>query len=148
MSVRADILFNLATALKGISIDNGYSTDIAEVYPRPFTAEEIKNSPSPAISIIDGPEEQAGNVAAYRRIRSGILLEGIIRQGPTSPGGPTLSEDYNMFIADLRECLHAANLGDNVIYHRLLDLTPVFAETWAYFTYTLQIVYYYPEASP
>ena len=148
MSVRSDILANLAAALRGISIDNGYSVDVAEVYPRPFTAEEIKNCPSPAISIIDGPEEQAGNVTSFRRIRSGILLEGIVRQGPTSPNGPSLSDNYNTFVADLRACLHAANLGDNVIYHRLMDIVPIFGETMVYFTYTLQVVYYYPEASP
>lgn len=148
MSVRANILANLAAALRAITVEGGYSMSIAEVYPRPFTAEQIKNCPSPAVSIIDGPEEQAGNVAAFRRIRSGILLEGIVRQGPTSPGGSTLSDDYNSFIADLRECLHAAILGDNVIYHRLVDVTPVFGETMVYFTYILQIVYYYPEGSP
>lgn len=149
MSIRGEILNNLEAMLNGITTLNGYAMDIGSVQRRAFSQDEIDRGRSPAVAIVDnGIERSLGYVGTNQRMKAVITIDGLVRAGSNSPTAANVSEYFNTFIADVRKCVYASDLGSNVIYQRLGELRAFVAETAIAFEYDLEILYYYPEASP
>lgn len=143
MSVRETILVKLEAALKTIKKGAGYSYDIGSVTREASSSVDFDSSKSPAIAIVDdGGETPEMPVNTSRRVIARISLEGYIR------GSSGLSTIFNDFHADVRKSIHAADLGSNVIYHRLAGLETFTGEDRIFFVQEIEILYYYPEASP
>jgi hypothetical protein len=149
MSTRNTILSNLETALLGITVAAGYNTDIAAVYRHAMSQNELDSSVCPAVSIVDdGAERPEGNVGANWWVTATITLEGVVRHSSNSPTGAELSEMFNDFLADVRKCIHATDLGANVLYARPGELRAITGDAVIYFQYQLEILYYYSEDTP
>lgn len=143
MSVRETILDNLEDALKGIKTSAGYNCDIGTVTREASSSIDFDSSRSPAIMIVDdGGEIREAPISTDQRVTATISLEGFVRSNAD------LSEKFNDLLADIRKCIHAASLGDNVIYQRFGNLETFTGEDRILFVQELEILYYYSEASP
>ena len=143
MSVRETIISNLETALKTITVDAGYTYDVGYVTRNATGLAEIDASRIPALIILDDGEElPEANIGTSRRATAKITIGGLIK------GLGEISTYYNDFLADLRKCFLAANLGANVIYQRLGFLRTETGDGIIAFAQEIEILYYYPEANP
>lgn len=143
MSVRNDILDNLKTALETISGFNGYNTDIKTVTRDATAFGTLQESMTPALWIPAGGSETRLTPSGTNQRRLAVMpLKGRVMRGQT------VEILYESFLADIRKCLHAADLGTYFIDLNLGNLDEAIGEGIIEFTYDVEIRYYYPEATP
>jgi hypothetical protein len=143
MGVRNGILEGLKAALQGIRRVDGYSMDVGVVGREAVALANLQEGQTPAVFIDDSGEEKLESpVGSDQRRTMKITLAGIVR----SAAGP--SEKLNLFVSDLRRCLHSADLGAKVIFVNLNSLEVDVGPRDAVFAQEIEIVYYYPEGSP
>lgn len=143
MSVRNDLLDNLKTALEAITETNGYNTDIKTVTRDATAFGTLQESHTPAIWIPAGGSETRLTPVGTNQRRSAVIpLKGAVDQKQN------VAILYESFLADLRKCLHAVDLGTYFIDLKIDALSEEIGESFVVFTQDIEIRYYYPEASP
>lgn len=143
MSVRENILSSLQAALEGISVINGYNYDVAYVTRSSTGLADIDLSKVPALMILDDGEElPESNIYTDRRATAKFFIVGVIKSQSA------ISTYFNNFLADVRKCFLAASLGSYIIYQRLGGLTVQTGDGVIVFAQQIEILYYYPEATP
>ena len=144
MSVRSEILGNLQTALQGITIENGYSSDIGLVSRRSFSKDEIDQSKCPALAIDEsGQDSPAGKCGIYFRNKMVIALEGYIMSSASSFESGDLSDEFNEFVENVRSCISTADLGSHALYCRSGELKVYTGDNEMAFILDLEIMYFY-----
>ncbi len=148
MSSRSTIIDNLETTLRSIQTDSDYLSQVKYVSRMSLDPAAIDRSKSPALAINEGGiEERIIPVGTKQRRRMIIGIEGIIRTA--GPGkGSEQSEKLNNLKDDIEKAIASANLGANVIYHRLGEERSLVGEDLILLTYELIILYYYEESNP
>ncbi len=143
MSVRNDLLDNLKTALEAITETNGYNTDIKTVTRDATAFGTLQESHTPAIWIpAMGPETRLAPVGTNQRRSAVTTLKGKVDKKES------VSILYESFLADIRKCLHAADLGTYFIDLKIDSLSEDIGESVVDFAQDVEIRYYYPEGSP
>lgn len=143
MSIRNDLLVNLQTALEAITEANGYNTDIKTVTRDATAFGTLQESHTPAIWIpAGGSESRLTPVGTNQRRMMVTPLMGRVEKKQN------VTVLYESFLADLRKCLHAADLGTYFIDLKIVGLEEEIAESAIVFIQEIEIRYYYPEASP
>lgn len=143
MSVRNGLLDNLKTALEAITKTNGYNTDIKTVTRDATAFGTLQESHTPAIWIpAGGSETRLIPVGTNQRRSMVINLQGKVDKKES------VTILYESFLADLRKCLHAVDLGTYFIDLKIDLLSEDIGESVVAFAQDVEIRYYYPEASP
>lgn len=141
MSVKETIFANLENALKQITKSNGYS-QTATVTRKAVGIKHFRDDQLPLLKISSSDEETPEtSVGSNQRSTMNAIILGTIK-------GNDIAAAANDFQADVRKCLHAADLGSNVIYKRIRGGSSEEGEGIVIFAEILEILYYYPEASP
>jgi hypothetical protein len=120
LSIRADILDNLETALKAIQDDTGYDTPIAEVSRFDENALTAEQHRFPLVMIVDaGPESLVVQDDTHYHYLMDIVLIGFVKSGTIQD----LQTDLNNLISTLKQFIDSdPSLGSNVMRFRFTGL--------------------------
>ncbi|UCE65932.1 MAG: hypothetical protein JSU85_13925 [Candidatus Zixiibacteriota bacterium] len=142
MSVKETILTNLKTALEEIAEYKGYSNSVALVTRKAIGYSDFREDQIPLIKISATTDEEfLTPVGSYQRVRWPIIIFAAVK-------GTDVETFATSFQRDIRKCLHAVDLGDNVIYTRLKGGPIYEGEDIIYWAEQLETVYYYSESDP
>jgi hypothetical protein len=143
MSIKEDILVNLQMALESILTDNGYSTSVRRVTRDAVAMADLTDDKLPMLQIADTDNElQERPISTNQRVTLTPSINGFLK---ASANLSTLSTNFQ---ADLKKCLHAADLGASVMYVALKELGSLIGDDIIFFSQKIEILYYYPEANP
>lgn len=120
MSIRANILDNLETALNNIKESSSYELPIAEIGRFPVNPNDLQNHRFPYVSIVDAGEESltVRDATHYQF----LMMTPLVADVQTSTEGD-LSESLNKLISDLKKFVDSnPSLGSNVLKFRLVGL--------------------------
>lgn len=142
MSVKETILDNLQTALEEITEDNGYSRTVKMVTREAIGFADFREDQLPLLKISsDTDATYKKPVGTDQRVILPVIVLGAIKEENV----PTAAAEFE---ADVLKCLHAADLGSNVIYLQPKGGPTTEGEDIITFAAVIEIAYYYPEASP
>jgi len=145
MAARDTVLDNLKTALEGITVANGYHTEVNKVSPGPLPVDQIQND-CPFIAIIEGDENRL--VEDDTNIRYQLML-GLMCfiKGYNASG---MSDRIRKMIDDIKKLVYSpVSLGTYCLLVNMPSDTVDVSETedMAMAAVALEIIYYAPKST-
>jgi hypothetical protein len=158
MSVKETIIANLASALEGITIENGYLHTNTLVQRTPIGTDDLIGNEWFAIEISDTDKETPGaQIGDLQQMTMNLNVNVYIKSTGEMPS------EANLIQADVQKCIHAldpqvhankitywdSSIWGYLKYVGLGTLTPFgTSDAESIFIQEVEIIYYYPKANP